>query len=149
MLIKENKSYNQENWSEWVNKQIATAIPGSLDFFNYAKSLGIEIIYLSNRRVENYEATKSNLVKLGFPFDKSTIMLLRDETRDKLERRSSIKDYEVIMLIGDNLGDFDSAFFGKTNKERWEVSVSLKDNFGEKFILLPNLIYGDWEIGFE
>ena len=36
------------------------------------------------------------------------------------------------MLIGDNLGDFDSAFFGKTNKERWEVSVSLKDNFGRK-----------------
>ena len=55
---------------------------------------------------------------MGFPFDESTIMLLRDETRDKLERRSSIKDYEVIMLIGDNLGDFDSAFFGKTNKER-------------------------------
>ena len=72
-----------------------------------------------------------------------------DETRDKLKRRSSIKDYEVVMLIGDNLGDFDSAFFGKTNKERWEVSVSLKDNFGEKFILLPNLIYGDWEIEFE
>ena len=149
MLINENKSYNQENWSDWVNKEIATAIPGSLDFFNYAKSVGIEIIYLSNRRVENYEATKSNLIKLGFPFDESTVMLLRDETRDKLKRRSSIKDYEVIMLIGDNLGDFDSAFFGKTNKERWEVSVSLKDNFGEKFILLPNLIYGDWEIGFE
>ena len=149
MLIKENKSYNQENWSEWVNKQIATSIPGSLDFYNYAKSLGVEIIYLSNRRVENYEATKSNLVNLGFPFDTSTIMLLRDETRDKSERRSSLKDYEVIMLIGDNLGDFDSDFFGKPNKERWEVSVSLKDNFGEKFILLPNLIYGDWEIGFE
>ena len=149
MLIKENKSYNQENWSEWVNKQIATAIPGSLDFFNHAESLGVEIIYLSNRRVENYEATKSNLIQLGFPFDKSTIMLLRDETRDKFERRSSVKDYEVIMLIGDNLGDFDSAFFSKTNKERWEVTLSLKDSFGEKFILLPNLIYGDWEIGFE
>ena len=76
-------------------------------------------------------------------------MLLREESRDKLERRASIKDYKLIMLIGDNLGDFDSEFFGKTNKERWEVSKSLEENFGEKFILIPNLIYGDWEKGFE
>ena len=89
------------------------------------------------------------MVELGFPFDDSTIMLLREESRDKLERRASIKDYKVIMLIGDNLGDFDSEFFGKTNKERWEVSKSLEENFGEKFILIPNLIYGDWEKGFE
>ena len=26
MLINENKSYNQENWSDWVNKEIATAV---------------------------------------------------------------------------------------------------------------------------
>ena len=149
MLINENKSFNQENWTNWVNKEIATAIPGSLDFFSYAKSLGVEIIYLSNRKVENYEATKSNLVELGFPFDDTTLMLLREEDTDKLARRSSIKGYEIIMLIGDNLGDFDSAFFGKTNQERWEASIYLKDSFGDKFILIPNLIYGDWEMGFK
>ena len=149
MLINENKSFNQENWTNWVNKEIATAIPGSLDFFSYAKSLEVEIIYLSNRKVENYEATKSNLVELGFPFDDTTLMLLREEDTDKLARRSSIKGYEIIMLIGDNLGDFDSAFFGKTNQERWEASIYLKDNFGDKFILIPNLIYGDWEMGFK
>ena len=148
-LIKENESFNQENWTKWVNKKTATAIPGSLDFFKYADLKGVEIIYLSNRKIENYEPTKTNLVELGFPFDDSTIMLLREESRDKFERRASIKDYKVIMLIGDNLGDFDSEFFGKTNKERWEVSKSLEENFGEKFILIPNLIYGDWEKGFE
>ena len=132
MLINENKSYNQENWSDWVNKEIATAVPGSLDFLIMLNHWVLKLFILSNRRVENYEATKSNLIKLGFPFDESTVMLLRDETRDKLKRRSSIKDYEVIMLIGDNLGDFDSAFFfGKTNKERWEVSVSLKEILGK------------------
>ena len=149
MLINENKSFNQENWTNWVNKEIATAIPGSLDFFSYAKSLGVEIIYLSNRKVENYEATKSNLIELGFPFDDTTLMLLREEDTDKLARRSSIKGYEIIMLIGDNLGDFDSAFFGKTNQERWEASIYLKDSFGDRFILIPNLIYGDWEMGFK
>ena len=35
------------------------------------------------------------------------------------------------MLIGDNLGDFDSAFFGKTNKERWEVLVFKRQFWGK------------------
>ena len=148
MLIEKNTSFNQENWSNWVNKKVATAIPGALDFFKYADSKGVEIIYLSNRKIENYEPTKSNLIDLGFPFDESTIMLLRDKTRDKLDRRDAVTNYNVIMLIGDNLGDFDSVFFGKNNKERWEESKLLKENFGNKFILIPNLIYGDWEVGF-
>ena len=149
MLIEKNTSYNQENWSNWVNKKVATAIPGALDFFKYADSKGVEIIYLSNRKIENYEPTKSNLIDLGFPFDESTIMLLRDKTRDKLDRRDAVTNYNVIMLIGDNLGDFDSVFFGKSNQERWEESKLLKEDFGDKFILIPNLIYGDWEKGFE
>ena len=115
MLIEENTSFNQENWSDWVNKKIATAVPGSLDFFNYADSKGVEIIYLSNRRVENYEPTKENLISLGFPFKESTQMLLRTNSRDKDERRKSIENYNIIMFVGDNLGDFDSTFFDKDN----------------------------------
>ena len=148
MLIEENTSYNQENWSDWVNKKIATAVPGSLDFFNYADSKGVEIIYLSNRRVENYEPTKENLISLGFPFKESTQMLLRTNSRDKDERRKSIENYNIIMFVGDNLGDFDSTFFNKDNDERWEISKSKKEKFGDSFILIPNLIYGDWEVGF-
>ena len=148
MLIEENTSFNQENWSDWVNKKIATAVPGSLDFFNYADSKGVEIIYLSNRRVENYEPTKENLISLGFPFKESTQMLLRTNSRDKDERRKSIENYNIIMFVGDNLGDFDSTFFDKDNQERWEISKSKKEKFGDSFILIPNLIYGDWEVGF-
>ena len=148
MLIEENTSYNQENWSDWVNKKIATAVPGSLDFFSYADSKGVEIIYLSNRRVENYEPTKENLISLGFPFKESTQMLLRTNSRDKDERRKSIENYNIIMFVGDNLGDFDSTFFNKDNDERWEISKSKKEKFGDSFILIPNLIYGDWEVGF-
>ena len=148
MLIEEEATFNQENWSNWVNKKTATAIPGSLDFFKYAESKGVEIIYLSNRRIENYEPTKENLVTLGFPFDDSTKMLLRTDSSDKYERRKSISDQNIIMFIGDNLGDFDSVFFDKSNEQRWDISKNLKEKFGHQFILIPNLIYGDWERGF-
>ena len=69
-------------------------------------------------------------------------------SRDKDERRKSIENYNIIMFIGDNLGDFDSTFFDKDNEERWEISKSKKEKFGDSFILIPNLIYGDWEVGF-
>ena len=87
MLIDSSESFNQKSWSRWVNKKIATTIPGSLGFLNYVKSKDVELIYLSNRRVENFDPTKENLVSLGYPFDEDTIMLLRDETSDKTKRR--------------------------------------------------------------
>ena len=149
MLIDERLDYNQDLWSVWVNKKIATAVPGSLDFFNYASKKNVEIIYLSNRLVENYEPKKENLIDLGFPFNDSTKMLLRSESRDKEARRNELSNYEIILFLGDNLGDFHQDFFGKDNLGRWDATLKHKDNFGDKFILFPNLIYGNWEEGFE
>mgnify|MGYP001175692434 FL=1 len=148
MLIEKKESYNQKNWSDWVNKKIAKAIPGSIDFLTYADSSGVEIIYLSNRKIENYKPTKLNLQKLGFPFKKNTQMLLRENTRDKKSRRNAIEEYKVIMYLGDNLGDFEGDYFNKNNKERWDIANSEGKLYGDKFILIPNLIYGDWERGF-
>ena len=149
MLIDSSEVFTQESWSKWVNKKIATKVPGSLEFINYAKSKNVKIVYLSNRRVENYDPTKENLVSLGYPFDEDTLMLLRDETGDKTARRNTLNDYEIIMLLGDNLADFNSVFYKKSNNERIRSVDSLSSMFGDKFIILPNLIYGDWEDGFE
>ncbi len=149
MLIDSSEVFTQESWSKWVNKKIATKVPGSLEFINYAKSKNVKIVYLSNRRVENYDPTKENLVSLGYPFDEDTLMLLRDETGDKTARRNTLNDYEIIMLLGDNLADFNSVFYKKSNNERIQSVDSLSKMFGDKFIVFPNLIYGDWEDGFE
>ena len=149
MLIDSSEVFTQESWSKWVNKKIATKVPGSLEFINYAKSKNVKIVYLSNRRVENYDPTKENLVNLGYPFDEDTLMLLRDETSDKTARRNTLNDYEIIMLLGDNLADFNSVFYKKSNNERIQSVDSLSKMFGDKFIVIPNLIYGDWEDGFE
>ena len=149
MLIDSSEIFTQESWSKWVNKKIATKVPGSLEFINYAKSKNVKIVYLSNRRVENYDPTKENLVNLGYPFDEDTLMLLRDETSDKTARRNTLNDYEIIMLLGDNLADFNSVFYKKSNNERIQSVDSLSKMFGDKFIVFPNLIYGDWEDGFK
>ncbi|MAH60607.1 MAG: 5'-nucleotidase, lipoprotein e(P4) family [Flavobacteriaceae bacterium] len=149
MLIETGESFSQKTWSEWVNNQEATPIPGALDFFNYVEDQDIEIIYLSNRRVENYEPTKANLISAGFPFDDQTIMLLRDKDGNKESRRKQLSGYNVVLLLGDNLSDFNERFYKKSNESRIEGVNSLQQMFADQYILFPNLIYGTWEMGFE
>ena len=148
MLIETGESFSQKTWSEWVNKQEAIPIPGALDFFNYVEDQDIEIIYLSNRRVENYEPTKANLISAGFPFDDQTIMLLRDKDGNKESRRKQLSGYNVVLLLGDNLSDFNERFYKKSNESRIEGVNSLQQMFADRYILFPNLIYGTWEMGF-
>ena len=62
--ILENFNY-PEHWDEWVNKEEAKPIPGSLEFLQYADSKGIVIFYISNRKAHLIEATINNLNKYG------------------------------------------------------------------------------------
>ena len=145
-LILNNTAYNRESWVEWGNLEIANAIPGSLEFLIYASEKNVEIFYISNRYSEQLEATVNNLKKLGFPDAKESNVLLRGDTRSKSERRKSVSDnYEVIMLIGDNLSDFNDEFEIKLYNERSDQTDKLKHEFGTKLIVLPNPNYGDWE----
>ena len=145
-LILNNTTYNRESWVEWGNLEIAKAIPGSLEFLIYASEKNIEIFYISNRYSEQLESTVNNLKKLGFPDAKESNVLLRGDTRSKSERRKSVSDnYEVIMLIGDNLSDFNDEFEIKLYNERSNQTDKLKNEFGTKLIVLPNPNYGDWE----
>jgi len=145
-LILNNTSYNRESWVDWGNLEIAKAIPGSLDFLKYASEKNIEIFYISNRYSEQLESTVNNLKKLGFPDAKKSNVLLRNDGRSKSERRKSVfKNYEVIMLIGDNLSDFNDEFEEKLSTERIKYTDDLSSEFGTKLIVLPNPNYGDWE----
>ena len=145
-LILEDVSYDRESWVEWGNLEIAEAIPGSLEFLTYAYEKGVKVFYVSNRYSEQLESTVNNLKKLGFPNVSESTVLLRGDSRSKSERRNSISDgHEVIMLIGDNLSDFNDEFEVKISEERISYTNEMRDNFGTKLIVLPNPNYGDWE----
>ena len=145
-LILNNTTYNRESWVEWGNLEIAEAIPGALEFLKYASEKNVEIFYISNRYSEQLDATVNNLKKLGFPDTKKSNVLLRSNNRSKSDRRKSVyKDYEVIMLLGDNLADFNDDFEEKISEERTKLTDNLSNDFGTKLIVLPNPNYGDWE----
>ena len=144
--IELKEDYIPERWTEWVNEKKALPIPGALDFLNYAKSRGVEIFYISNRTTDQESATLQNLRSVGFPFADNAHLFLAEETSKKGKRRSSIEEtHEILMFLGDNLSDFSTAFEGKSTANRNKSVDSLKNVFGNRFIVIPNAIYGDWE----
>ncbi len=146
-LIKENVHYSRDRWNAWVNEGRAKATPGAVEFFNYAASKGVKVIYLSNREDGTLPATIKNMKKLGFPNTVPENYLLKTKKSDKTERRAMVlKDYEVILYLGDNLLDFDEFFGQRTGADLGRKSVEeRKAEFGNTFIVFPNPMYGNWE----
>ena len=56
-----------------------------------------------------------------------------------------MQHYNVIMLLGDNLNDFTQAFEKKSSADRKTETDKAMDDWGKKFIVLPNPTYGEWE----
>ncbi|MEE4259355.1 MAG: 5'-nucleotidase, lipoprotein e(P4) family [Bacteroidales bacterium] len=137
-------SYESESWYEWCNMAVAEPVPGALEFLKFADSLGFNVFYISNRKEKFVgNGTRENIRNMGFPQTTDDHFLLRTDERNKERRRKSVSEnYEIVLLAGDNLGDFyeDTDVF----TEREAVMKSNRDNFGTKFIVLPNAIYGDW-----
>jgi 5'-nucleotidase (lipoprotein e(P4) family) len=143
--ILDNISYPQY-WDEWMNKSNAQPVPGSQDFLKYAESQKVEIFYVTNRREKYRKQTLENLQKLGFPFADDDHLLMRTDESSKEPRRERISDnHAVILLIGDNLNDFAEAFEAKSVSDRMNLTDQMKTEFGNRFIVLPNPMYGDWE----
>lgn len=145
-MVEEGKPYNPKFWAEWTKLSQAKATPGAKDFTLFCDSIGVEVIYLSNRLTTELEWTMRNLDSLGFAFVTPDNFLLVDETSAKEPRREKVAEqYDIILLLGDNLNDFAEVF--QHRGDDWGVSVveEYKNEFGRRFIIFPNPMYGDWE----
>lgn len=120
-------------------------MPGALEFFNYADEKGIKIFYISNRSDSSKLYTIENLKALGLPQVSEESVLLKTTTSNKTERRAKIKkDYEVILLMGDNLTDFTEEFANRGNDLGQEITEKNKALFGTKYVVFANPMYGEW-----
>ncbi|HLS30682.1 MAG TPA: 5'-nucleotidase, lipoprotein e(P4) family [Flavobacteriaceae bacterium] len=146
-LIEKDEEYSVEEWTHWTSLAVAEEVPGAGEFLNYAKNKGVEIFYVTNRRTAEMEATLENMKAVNFPFADEDHVFLREETGSKKDRFDKVlKDHTVVMYLGDNLGDFSHEFITPSTKKRNDLVKRLKENFGVNFIVLPNPMYGDWEM---
>lgn len=143
--IKNQVSRNKNNFSEWVKQKAAEATPGAKEFIEYAISRQVEVIYISNRQRGQEDDTLENLKRLGIPAKKENLYFLSDAKSKEMRRKEVLKKYEIVLFLGDNLGDFHKDWDDKSSQERYALVDSHRQEFGEKFIVLPNPLYGDWE----
>jgi 5'-nucleotidase (lipoprotein e(P4) family) len=151
MLI--NKTDSAISWYDWTKKAKARALPGALDFARYAELHKVHIFYITNRDDNERHSTIENLVSVGFPYADEEHLLTRNisngtvgSSGSKEERRNKVaENYEIVLLIGDNLNDFSQIFEDRSKDDGKEAVEKNKDLFGNKFIIMPNPMYGAWE----
>lgn len=143
-MVHSRKAYDADAWKEWVSESAAGATPAAAEFLTYARSRGVTLFYITNRKADEKEATRQNLEKLGYPVTNETL-LTRVDTSDKGPRRDFVAShYRVLLLLGDDLNDFTDAA-GKTVEQRIAIIRENAGRWGTSWFILPNPMYGSWE----
>jgi len=143
--ILESTSY-PTNWDDWCQRAIAEPLPGAVEFLKYARANGVSIFYVTNRKEYLKDVTVKNLAAFGFPQADAEHVICRTAEASKEGRRQELqKKYHISLLFGDNLNDFAEDFEGLSVNPRLQAVDRLSAMFGQKFIVLPNAMYGDWE----
>lgn len=143
-LVKEGKEFPL-GWLQWLKEENSEPVPGACEFLNHASSLGYTIFYISNRDNKTRDLTIADFKRLGFPLNSRDQLLLQKGSEGKYERRKKVlQRYSIKLIIGDNIEDFSHLFTGKDNSLRRSLVDSMKKDFGSRFIILPNAMYGSW-----
>jgi len=147
-LVLRGLPYTAQSWREWCQRAEAGAVPGAVDFLNYATQRGVSVFYITNRRQAEKAGTIANLQKLGFPNVSDETVMVREDgaAASKESRRQKVAArYRIALLVGDNLNDFNDDFSGKSTMDRASQVDRERVEFGTKYIVVPNPMYGDWE----
>ncbi|MEA9390598.1 5'-nucleotidase, lipoprotein e(P4) family [Acerihabitans sp. TG2] len=149
--IKHHQQFSDATWSQWTHARQAKALPGAVAFSHYVIEHGGRIFYVSNRNQADFDATVANLKALGFADVGPQTVLLKPAggSSNKTERFSQVKKqgYHIVVYAGDNLNDFSGETYHKLNAQRRDFVNQHHEEFGHKYIVLPNPSYGDWQGG--
>ena len=145
-MIKDGTAFNPKLWDEWVQKAEATPVAGAKEFLQFADKNKVQIYYISDRTDAQVDATIKNLEAQGLPVQgRDHLMFKKEGDKSKEGRRQEVlKHTNLVMLFGDNLVDF-AEFSTKSEEDRDKMFEQLKAEFGDKFIIFPNPMYGSWE----
>ena len=151
----------------WNDENTAKPIPGATEFVRLVQDAGVEVFFVTNRPCElisgiddpcpQEAVTQQDLIEVGIEADSDTLMLADEEPgwdREKLSRREHIaRTHRVIMLLGDDLGDFISCSRekvlhpcteGATVASRRAATIELSRYWGEGWYVFPNPMHGSW-----
>jgi acid phosphatase len=159
--------FSDEKLNAWNAANDAVAIPGVVDFAERARALGVELFFITNRpcmpETGNSDpcpqkaVTVSDINEAGIPVSADYVMLSHEKpswNKEKKNRRDVVaENYRVIMLIGDDLGDFipcsrrravPPCSEGASIASRSQATAEYGDYWGNGWYILPNPMHGSW-----
>jgi acid phosphatase len=149
-LIAAKQDYGSKTYDAWTKAMAAKAVPGAVEFAKYADSKGVKVFYVTNRDATQEEATRKNMEALGFPMggNVDTFLMSKEKpdwTSKKGTRRDFVSNnYRVLLLLGDNYGDF-SDDFDKSEADRMKSLEANMAHVGKDWIFIANPEYGSFE----
>lgn len=140
-------AYSDESWAAWVTRREAAPIPGSAPFLTRVRQLGGRIAIVTNRLQSVCADTEAVFQKHSLPYD--AILCRIDGTpsdknprfQDVAAGRSRVGStpLTVVAFVGDNILDF------PTLSQIIRTQPSAFADFGVRYFLLPNPMYGSWQ----
>ncbi len=135
--------FDEALWTDWVSRAAAPPLSGASEFLDLVHRLGGRIAIVTNRSQSSCDATRTNFTKQDLPYD---VMLCKDKDGDKNPRFNAVAQggtplgpVKVILWVGDNIRDFPGLDQGA------RLDPARLAEFGTRFFILPNPMYGSWE----
>ena len=152
---------------KWNREHEATPVPGVVEFVRAARKAGVATFFVTNRPCERVEGDArpcpykdtivEDLAELGIETSPDNVLLARENPgwdRAKITRRQHVaKTHRVIMLIGDDLGDFVPCvrikLYGPcdapaTAASRQQYLDEHGELWGHGWYIVPNPMHGSW-----
>jgi 5'-nucleotidase (lipoprotein e(P4) family) len=152
-MVNSGESYSTQAWTKWVNERGAGLVPGAIEFLQFAHANGVAPLYITNRVCDpskDDDATVRGLRSLQLPTEPIVDRLYcarSSDDSDKTARRAKCAaKYRILLLFGDQLGDFVQIPPEVASLEGREKLYEAHQNlWGERWFQLPNPMYGSWE----
>jgi len=159
-------SFSHEAFDFWQQNNPARRIAGAPEFIQAARDKGVTIFFITNRPCEERDfapgpcpqeaITLKDLAEAGIETDTDHLMLVGEKpgwNREKRFRQELIgTEYRVIMLVGDDLGDFlpctraipVAPCRAATAQDRKRMILQHSEYWGILWHILPNPMHGSW-----
>lgn len=159
-LIQKDKRFSRVSWDWWISTGKAGAVPGALEFIRAAQKKGVKVFLVSNRECRKRKGRAEacpqkqdivdNLARLGLKGFPARQILLKGERKEwgseKKDRRFLLSvRYRILMLFGDDLGDFIPGVRKLSWQKRAELVEKYRNRWGQRWFVLPNPSYGSWQ----
>jgi 5'-nucleotidase (lipoprotein e(P4) family) len=151
--VLDHVGWDADRFARWALRAQAGSVPGAVDFLHYAASRDVQVFVVTNRDPKWRDATIENLKKNGVVLPASQVLCWGEYGRgadagDKSGRRQFVAaSHRVLLLVGDDLGDFVSLSDARGTLDRGG-RAALIDRFSgyweQRWIVMPNPMYGSW-----